>query len=74
MAIREMKMHFASHEASFQSTTAEEWSQQLSSENVNTKQTLSSLVERMCTARLNLGAQAQLAGLGPLNLFAVTSG
>lgn len=74
MAIREMKMQFACTEQVFQAGNPREWSASWNSQSINTGHTLSRLVERMCSDRLDLNEQAQVAALGSLNLFAITSG
>jgi hypothetical protein len=74
MAIKEMKMHFACNEACFQAATGDLCSQLLSSDPINGKYKLSSLTMMMCKRSIAADDQALLANIGPLNLFALTSG
>lgn len=74
MVLREAQMHLACNEQVFQAKTCEEWDQIWSLETADTDETLATVVQRMCKERLNMNTQAQIAALGPLNLFAATSG
>lgn len=74
MAIKEMRMQLASSEAAFQAPTADECFQCIQQGSKNIMHTLSSLCERLCREPMQSDLLASFADLGPLNLFALTSG
>jgi hypothetical protein len=74
MAIKELSMHLALNEGAFQASTRESCFQLLLSSNVNTQIMLTSYCEMICRQQLNGKKYAQLADLGSLNLFVLTSG
>lgn len=74
MAIKEMKMQLACSEASFQAPTEDTCQQYLKAEATTGKHTLSSITRFMCKDSIPLETQVALADIGPLNMFALTSG
>ena len=74
MAIKEMKMHLACSEACFQAPTGDLCFQYLLHETACERLTLSSLTGTICKNPIPLESQVALADVGPLNLFALTSG
>ena len=73
LAIKEMRMHLACNEASFQAPTAESCLYHLRSTSGDGPYLLSSLTANMCRATMTAAEQASVADVGPLNLFALTS-
>lgn len=78
MVIKEMKIHTAVPEACFQAMTADECYEQiqlcLPSESLYWKISLCSAFQTLCKDTLEVRVRDGLAALGPLNLFALTSG
>lgn len=69
-----MKMHFASNEGCFQALTGDACLSELMKGPQNTHLLFSVTAERMCQSAIDLRKHAYLGELGPLNLFALTSG
>ena len=74
MSIKEMKLHLACSEASFQASTIEMCFQHLQSDIALQRYSLSSVTAMMCKGPVNTEIQSLLADAGPLNMFALTSG
>jgi hypothetical protein len=78
MVIKEMKMHMACPEACFQAVTADECYGQIQNwmpdGSLFCKLTFRSAIESLCKESITQEMQQRLADLGPLNLFAITSG
>jgi hypothetical protein len=78
MVIKEMKIHTAVPEACFQAMTADECYEQiqvwLPSESLFWEISLCSAFQVLCRDTLEVRVRDGLAALGPLNLFALTSG
>ena len=73
MAIKEMKMGFASSEGIFQAETKEACWQHIRSSRLQ-ERLFSDVAEKMCKGTLTCVDHYSLAHLGALNLFALTSG
>lgn len=74
MVIKEMRNHLALNEGAFQAPTRESCFQLLLGSNVNTQVMLTSYCELVCTRMLSDDIMENLADLGSLNLFVLTSG
>ena len=68
MVVREMVMDLATNEAAFQAQTAEECRSFLTP-----SATLFESIQQICLEFLDVNQISQLASIGPLNLFAITS-
>ena len=67
-------MSFASNEGSFQAATRETCFLYLTNGVQGTEDLFSSLTGKLCKNVMDWNTQSALADLGPLNLFALTSG
>lgn len=78
MVIKEMRMHMATPEACFQATTADQCHHQLQlflpARSLYWTISLRGSFESICKDDLSVNIRHLLATLGPLNLFALTSG
>jgi hypothetical protein len=78
MVIKEMKIHTALPEACFQAMNANECYEKihlfLPPESLYWKVSLCSAFQTLCRESLEVTVRDGLAALGPLNLFALTSG
>ncbi|KAF7193887.1 Transcription factor 1 [Pseudocercospora fuligena] len=73
MTIKEMKMHLAMSEPSFQASNRGECYQHLVRGSRTTPITLTSFCQRICKDIISTEEVCEHANLGPLNLFVVTS-
>lgn len=74
MVIREMKMDVACPEACFQSKTSEDCFKELQNNSLPPKPGFSLTVQMLYRDWVDPDLSVVLADLGPLNLFAMTSG